>query len=97
MAKSFEQLVPNAPQGRFDSISRPYSPAEVEKFVAKQPNLEEADVWLSSAVTQSTFGLAAVLDQFGPKMLAEALANLATSAVTPLRKSADGRGRSSKT
>jgi len=29
MAKTFEQLVP-APKGRFDGISRPYSPAEVE-------------------------------------------------------------------
>ena len=31
MAKTFEQLVP-APKGRFDGISRPYSPAEVEKL-----------------------------------------------------------------
>ena len=31
MAKTFEQLVP-APAGRFDGISRPYSPAEVEKL-----------------------------------------------------------------
>ena len=31
MSKTFEQLVP-APQGRFDGISRPYSPAEVEKL-----------------------------------------------------------------
>lgn len=50
------------------------APAEVEKFVAKQPSLEEADAWLSSAVSQSTFGLAAALDEFGPRMLAEALA-----------------------
>src|SRR5262249_55951505 len=32
MAKTFEQLVPNAPQGRFDGISRPYTPAEVERL-----------------------------------------------------------------
>lgn len=50
------------------------APAEVERFVAKQPSLEEADAWLSSAVSQSTFGLAAALDELGPKMLAEALA-----------------------
>jgi hypothetical protein len=50
------------------------APAEVEKFVAKQSSLEEADAWLSSAVSQSTFGLAAALDEFGPRMLAEALA-----------------------
>src|SRR5947209_12566579 len=31
MPKTFEQLVP-APSGRFDGISRPYSPAEVEKL-----------------------------------------------------------------
>src|SRR3954468_2405873 len=31
MSKTFEQLVP-APQGRFDGISRPYSPAEVERL-----------------------------------------------------------------
>ena len=30
MAKTFEELVP-APAGRFDGISRPYSPAEVEQ------------------------------------------------------------------
>src|SRR5215472_13782730 len=32
MAKTFEQLVPNAPQGRFDGISRPYTPADVERL-----------------------------------------------------------------
>src|SRR5260370_11903213 len=32
MAKTFEQLVPNAPKGRFDGISRPYTPAEVERL-----------------------------------------------------------------
>src|SRR6201987_5970311 len=31
MAKSFEQLVP-APAGRFDGVTRPYSPAEVERL-----------------------------------------------------------------
>src|SRR3979411_671590 len=31
MAKTFEQLIP-APAGRFDGISRPYTPAEVEKL-----------------------------------------------------------------
>jgi hypothetical protein len=51
------------------------APAEVEKFVAKQPTLEDADAWLTSAVSQSTFGLAAALDEFGPRMLADALAH----------------------
>src|SRR5215470_4189573 len=32
MAKTFEQLVPNAPQGRFEGISRPYTPADVERL-----------------------------------------------------------------
>ena len=32
MAKTFDQLVPNAPKGRFDGISRPYTPAEVERL-----------------------------------------------------------------
>src|SRR5712671_2972654 len=36
MAKSFEQLVP-APAGRFDGISRPYGPAEVEKLRGSVP------------------------------------------------------------
>src|SRR5881396_3085590 len=36
MAKTFEQLVP-APAGRFDGISRPYTPAEVEKLRGSVP------------------------------------------------------------
>ena len=36
MAKTFEQLVP-APEGRFDGISRPYSPAEVERLRGSVP------------------------------------------------------------
>src|SRR5215212_9720078 len=36
MAKTFEQLIP-APAGRFDGISRPYSPAEVEKLRGSVP------------------------------------------------------------
>ena len=36
MAKTFEQLVP-APKGRFDGISRPYSPAEVERLRGSVP------------------------------------------------------------
>src|SRR5450631_2471701 len=36
MAKTFEQLVP-APAGRFDGISRPYSPADVEKLRGSVP------------------------------------------------------------
>ena len=36
MAQTFEQLVP-APAGRFDGISRPYTPAEVEKLRGSVP------------------------------------------------------------
>src|SRR5260370_15447401 len=36
MEKTFEQLVP-APAGRFDGISRPYTPAEVEKLRGSVP------------------------------------------------------------
>jgi len=36
MSKTFEQLVP-APSGRFDGISRPYGPAEVEKLRGSVP------------------------------------------------------------
>lgn len=66
---------------RLDTLIRETSsgriaPAEVEKFIAKQPSIEEVDTWLSSAVAQSTFGLAAALDEFGPRMLAEALGQL---------------------
>jgi hypothetical protein len=50
------------------------APAEVETFIAKQPSLAEADAWITSAVSQSTFGLAAALAEVGPKMVAEALA-----------------------
>src|SRR6478672_8166447 len=37
MANTFEQLVPSAPNGRFDGISRPYTPAEVEKLRGSVP------------------------------------------------------------
>src|SRR5438309_6331118 len=36
MAKTFEQLVP-APAGRFDGITRPYTPAEVERLRGSVP------------------------------------------------------------
>src|SRR5947207_1553275 len=36
MAKTFEQLVP-APAGRFDGITRPYSPTEVERLRGSVP------------------------------------------------------------
>ena len=59
------------------------APIEVEKFIAGRPTLEGADAWLASAVSQSTFGLAAALDQFGPKLLAEALGQPRDGAAQP--------------
>ncbi|HSZ52702.1 MAG TPA: isocitrate lyase [Caulobacteraceae bacterium] len=34
---SFQELVPGAPAGRFDSVERPYSPADVEKLRGSVP------------------------------------------------------------
>lgn len=58
------------------------APTEVEKFIAKQPSIEEVDAWLSTAVAQSTFGLSAALEQLGPMMLVEALGKPAGSALS---------------
>lgn len=64
--KSLDTLIREAATARV-------TPAEVEQFLAKQPSLEEADAWLTTSVSQSTFGLAAALDEIGPRMVAEAL------------------------
>ncbi|MEG9862301.1 MAG: isocitrate lyase [Parvularculales bacterium] len=32
MSKTFYDLIPNAPKGRFDNVERPYTPADVEKL-----------------------------------------------------------------
>ncbi|HWW48693.1 MAG TPA: isocitrate lyase [Xanthobacteraceae bacterium] len=37
MATTFEQLVPGAPKGRFDGVTRPYTPADVEKLRGSVP------------------------------------------------------------
>jgi isocitrate lyase len=37
MLKSFEDLVPNAPAGRFDGIQRPYRPADVHRLRGSVP------------------------------------------------------------
>src|SRR6201994_3645002 len=37
MTKSFDELVPDAPEGRFHGITRPYSPAEVTKLRGSFP------------------------------------------------------------
>jgi hypothetical protein len=64
-----------------ETASGRVAPAEVEKFLAKQPTLDEVDSWLSTAVAQSSFGLSAALDQLGPMMLVEALGQPSTSAL----------------
>lgn len=64
--KSVDTLIREAATARV-------TPAEIDRFLAKQPSLEEADAWLSTSVSQSTFGLAAALDQIGPRLLAESL------------------------
>ncbi len=48
-------------------------PSEVETFLSKKPTLEDADAWLSRAVSQNNFGLSAVLDEVGPLLLVQAL------------------------
>jgi ATP-dependent Lhr-like helicase len=65
--KSLDTLIREAATSRV-------APAEVEAFVDKAPSLEEADAWIASASSQSSFGLAAILAEVGPKMVAEALA-----------------------
>jgi hypothetical protein len=65
--KALDTLVREASTSRF-------APADIETFVATKPTLEEADAWVTSAVSQSAFGLAAALAAVGPTMVAEALA-----------------------
>lgn len=72
--KNLDTLIREAATGRV-------APADVDAFVATQPTLEQADAWLSSATAQSTVGLAAMLDELGPKMLAEALTHPSTSSL----------------
>lgn len=64
--KNLDTLVREAATGRV-------APAEVDKFVGTHPTLEQADAWLISAVSQSSFGLSAMLDEVGAKVLSEAL------------------------
>ncbi len=72
--KSLDTLVREAATGRV-------APADVESFIGTHPTLEQADSWLASAVSQNSFGLSAMLDELGAKLLAEALVQPATSAL----------------
>ncbi len=64
--KALETLIREAATARV-------APANVEKFLAKRPTLEDADAWLASLVSQGTFELADALDELGPTLVAEAL------------------------
>lgn len=64
--KSLETLIREAATARV-------TPAEIEQFLAKQPSLDEADAWLTTSVSESTFGLAARLAEIGPELLVGAL------------------------
>jgi hypothetical protein len=64
--KSLDTLIREAATARVNSD-------EIDRFLAKQPSLEEADAWLETSVSQSTFGLAAALTEIGPALLANAL------------------------
>lgn len=71
--KAVDTLVRDAASGRV-------APAEVERFLAQKPTLEEADAWLASAAAESSLGLAALLEELGPRLLAEALVDPAALA-----------------
>lgn len=66
LEKSLESLIRKAANGRFP-------PAEVERFLATRPSLEQADAWVTSAITKTTLGLAATLEQIGETLVFEAL------------------------
>lgn len=72
-SKSLDTLIREAATARV-------TPEEIDRFLAKQPTLEEADAWLATSVSQSTFGLAAALAEWGPRLVTEALADPASLA-----------------
>lgn len=65
--KSLDTLVREAGASRV-------APSEVDAFLAKNPTLEAADRWISTAVSQSAIGLGVVLNEIGRAMVSEALA-----------------------
>jgi hypothetical protein len=65
--KSLDTLIREAATARV-------TPGEIEQFLAKQPSLDEVDAWLTTSVSESTFGLAAALAEIGPALLVEGLA-----------------------
>ncbi len=67
--KSLDTLIREAATARV-------TPAEIEQFLAKQPSLDEADAWLTTSVSESTFGLAAALAEIGSTLLVEGLTQI---------------------
>jgi hypothetical protein len=49
------------------------APADIDAFLNERPSLTQADAWLAAAVSEATVGLAAVLDDLGPSILAQEL------------------------
>jgi len=78
--KLLDTLIREAATGRA-------APAEVDRFLASSPTLEQADAWLTAMTTNRGVGLAAMLDQIGSVLLVEALARkdspLAAHVTTP--------------
>lgn len=70
--KALDTLIREAATGRV-------APAEVDRFITTRPTIEDTDAWLNTAIERSTFGLAAKLKDFGPKLLVDAIGQLKDS------------------
>lgn len=64
--KALDTLIRETATGRV-------APAEVDKFIASRPTIEDTDTWLGTAIERSTLGLAAKLNEFGPRLLVDAI------------------------
>ncbi len=65
--KALDTLIRQAAAGRM-------APAEVDRFLAGKPDLEQADAWLDQAAAAPAMGLLALLEASGPALVIEALA-----------------------
>lgn len=73
--KSLDTLIREAATGRV-------APAEVDKFITSRPTVEDTDAWLNTAIERSTLGLAAKLNEFGPRLLVDAIGAAKCSRLT---------------
>jgi hypothetical protein len=64
--KALDTLIRQAATGRV-------APAEVDRFLADKPTLEQADAWLDAASAAPSMGLLALLEASGPTLVIEAL------------------------